>query len=195
MSLCQRFLRLALVLGCFVSGHDLALSQESSAAEQNYNAAVAAANEAIAGARSKLIAALTAEMTSETKKGNLDGAVAIRSKIRNLELQDAKAGLLRRLADTTWTSDAADGKTYTFQFNKQGILAINGAIQNSYPLDERHFAFIRFGSRETFVLEFDEDFRKFEQYWGKGQQKPGSIGRPAAEAGKTGSTPTVGRKK
>jgi hypothetical protein len=140
--------------------------------EKAYWAALAKAAKAheaaIDAARADYLAALKEQMLEETKKGNLDGAVTIRSKINRLETQGRDArSLMNRLAGTTWT--VAGGPS--FQWAEDGTLYHAGRERPCEPIDSRRLVVV-LASGQVNVLEFDEKFTKFDQFPAKVGDKP-----------------------
>jgi hypothetical protein len=94
--------------------------------------AAKARDAAVDAARADYLAALKEQMLAETKKGNLDAAVAVRSKINRLEAQARETkSILKRLAGTTWTVPGGP----TFQWAEDGTLYHAGRERPCAPID------------------------------------------------------------
>jgi hypothetical protein len=123
---------------------------------------------AIDAARADYLAALKEQMLEETKKGNLDGAVAVRSKINRLETQGRDTrSLMKRLAGTTWTVPGGP----SFQWTEDGTLYHAGRERPCEPIDSRRLVVV-LASGQVSVLEFDEKLTKFDQFAAKVGEKP-----------------------
>src|SRR5262245_51939855 len=144
-----------------------AVRAEDPSAEKKYRAAVTKAakakDAAIEAARAEYLATLKDQLLEETKKGNLDAAVALRSTINRVEAHaKATQSILKRLAGTSWVA----GGGVTYQWSEDGTLIQAGRERACVPLDGRRVIAV-IASGQVVVLEFDEKFTKFEQYSAK----------------------------
>jgi hypothetical protein len=170
-----------LVVSCVAAGLAGAAARgEDPSAEQKYRSALVKAAKAreaaIESARAEYLASLKEQMVEETKKGNLDAAVAVRAKLNGVEAQARAAkSIIRRLAGTTWTT----GGGVAFQWADDGTLYHAGRERPCLPLDGQRVV-VAGPSGQLEILEFDEKFTKFDQYTARVGDKPAAIGKRAA---------------
>lgn len=163
------------VATCTFAG--MSSAQDATTADQKFKAALEAASkvheEAVAAARSEYVAALKVQMAEETKKGNLDGAVGIRDKLKKFDAPAKESqSVLKKLAGTNW----ANTNSVSFQWKEDGTFYHNGKEQPCFALDAQRVAVV-FGNSHIDILLFDEKFTKFEQFNTKGSDKPLMTGK------------------
>jgi hypothetical protein len=167
--------------GCFVvlfTGSLLQQSacwaQEPSPAEEKYRAALAKASAAhaaaVTAARSEFIDALKVEMTEETKKGDLDAAIAVRDRIQRLEAA-VEGNILADLAGTSWL----DSLSTVYKFHADGTFSTNAGAENKKDAKLRKATMVPFtvGSDTVVIagwnrcydiLIFDQERTEFSRY-------------------------------
>ena len=161
------------LLSCLVAGWAAsALRADDPTPERKYRAALLKAakarDAAIEAARAEYLTTLKDQLLEETKKGNLDAAVALRSKVNRVEAQaKAAQSIVKRLAGTSWVS--AGG--VTFQWGEDGTFYHAGRERPCVPLDGQRLVAV-IASGQVVVLEFDDKFTKFDQYSAKVSEKP-----------------------
>ncbi len=158
----------------------VSLGQDPAAADKKYKANLDAAakvhEESVAAAKAEYTAALKTEMTEETKKGNLEGAVAIRDKLKKVEAAAKESqSILKKLAGTSW----ANTNGVTFQWKEDGTLLRNGKELPCFALDLQRVAVV-FSESHIDVFLFDDKLSKFEQFNTKGTGMPLFAGKRAA---------------
>jgi hypothetical protein len=154
---------------------------EDPAAERKYRAALVTAakarDAAVEAARAEYLAALKQQLVDETKKGNLDAAVAVRAKLNRVESQARAAqSIVKRLAGTSWVT--AGGAS--FQWGEDGTLYHAGRERPCLPLDGQRVLVVM-ASSQVAILEFDEKFTKFDQFSSRVSDKPAATGTRAAK--------------
>jgi hypothetical protein len=149
---------------------------EDVSAERKYRAALVKAAKAkeaaVEAARAEYLATLKDRLLEETKKGNLDAAVALRTKVNRVESQARAANsIIKRLANTSWVA----GGGVAFQWGEDGTFYYGGRERACEPIDGRRVVAV-IASGQVVILEFDEGFMKFNQYSTKVSDKPVAIG-------------------
>jgi len=170
------------------------LAEEPSPAEKKYQAALAKAAEAHAAAvnaaRTGFVEELKAEMTRQTKEGNLDKAIVIRERIQRLEAM-TDASILADLADTSWM----DSLSTVYKFHKDGTFSTNAGAENkkNAKLRKASAVPITVGSDTVVIaawnrcydiLIFDKERTEFQRYHFQFDQNtpPFSTGKPVPAA-------------
>jgi hypothetical protein len=159
-------------IGCMVA----VARGEDPTAEHKYRAALVRAAKAretaVDAARAEYIASLKEQLMEETKKGNLDAAVALRAKVNQVEAQArAVQSIGKKLSGTKWV--IAGGAS--FQWTEDGTLYHAGRERPWTPLDAQRVIVV-VASGQVAILEFDERFTKFDQYFTRVNDKPTATG-------------------
>jgi len=119
-------------------------------------------------ATAQYIAALKQSLTEETKKGNLEAAIAIRDQIKSLEQVSPIANVIvDKLAGTDWVNSNG----VPFQWKEDGTFLHHGVPRASVPIDSRRVAIV-FANAKVGVLVFNDSFTTFEQWGHESQDRP-----------------------
>ena len=171
----KRFCRVfAISVLCALFISPICPAADTSPAEQKYLADLSklaeAHSAAVKTARRGFIEALKEEMKEETKKGNLDGAVAIRDRIQRLEaIKDGN--VIADLANSSWL----DTLSTVYKFHDDGTFSTNAGAENKKDAKLRRSAapvftvgsdtvVIAAWNRCYDILIFDEERKEFSRH-------------------------------
>jgi hypothetical protein len=157
--------RRLLALAMFVVFVARVAAQDAASAESAYRAAVAAAT-------AEYVRILKEAVVVETKKGDLDAALAVRDKIKAIECKASIGSLLPKLAGTHWIAD----KGATFEWKADSTFLHKGGVRPCIAVDATHLV-IYFDPTRVDVLEFDKDLTKFERFQLSSQPKSIEAGK------------------
>ena len=144
-------------------------AQDAASAESAYRAAVAAAT-------AEYVRILKEAVVVETKKGDLDAALAVRDKIKAIECKASIGSLLPKLAGTNWIAD----KGATFEWKADSTFLHKGGVRPCIAIDATRVVNF-FDNTRVDVLVFDKELTKFEHCKLSSQPKPLEAGKRAAK--------------
>ena len=121
---------------------------------REYNEAKAVFDARVKAAQDKFVAVLKVEMKRLTQKGDLDGAVAIKEKIKGLESQEVNELKLKKIIGTKWKKNST-GDIIEFKVSGD-LINSNKAYNGQYSITNNSITII-WGQNETVTVTFVDD--------------------------------------
>lgn len=174
MNTAQSFL-LCKLLVLVATGYSFVSVQEKvseAVLDQRYAAAIKKAEneraKSLERARNEFVEGLEKVLVAETKKGNLDSAIAIREKLRFLGAHGSpKGNLLVLLRGTNWVNSNG----IEFKWEKDGSFLHAGTPRSCSLVSDDAVA-IFFDVGHVDVLQFNAERTSFEQYSCRSEESP-----------------------
>lgn len=148
-----------------ISGGRLS-AQDAGSADKKYAAAIEKADKdraaAVAAATAEYVRSLKELMAAQTKKGDLDAALATRERIKVVEAGAAPAPAAsgaNPLAGTSWVTD----KGATFEWKPDGTFLHKGGPRPCVKVDATRYV-IYFDNARLDLIQFDKELTKFEHW-------------------------------